>query len=154
MVKLIITSRGVAGHLLSNPEKYPGITHIVSIGTNESIQGLPNGFDKHPAKYKLRLEFFDINVAKRQQMNGPAKKDITKLIKFYDEALKQDNASFLIHCFVGKSRSTAAGLILLTMFYKDSERAREELYGLVPHATPNSRMIKLANEVFYDKWKD
>jgi len=154
-MKLIIVGRGAAGDLLSNPDKYPGITHIVSIGANDPKQKKPNGFDSHPAKHKLRLEFWDITAEKRKHMNGPAKKDVTKLVDFFRKALEAPSEpSFLIHCYAGKSRSTAAGLILLTMFYRDSERARRELYGLVPYATPNGRMIKLANEVFYDKWKD
>jgi len=147
-MKLLITGKGAAGNILNNPDKYPGITHIVSIGTNEWIQKLPNGFDAHPAKHKLRLEFFDISIDQRQEMNGPSKKDIIKLVMFFDEALKEKDCSFLIHCFAGKSRSTAAGLILLSMFYKDAVRAKKELYALVPVATPNSRMLKLASEIF------
>lgn len=153
-MKLIIASRGVAGHLLSDPEKYSGITHIVSIGADDPMQKPPNGYFTYPADHKLRLEFFDISTEKRQKMNGPAKSDIIKLLNFYKEALKLPKPSFLIHCQAGKSRSTAAGLILLTMFYKDPARAREELYKLVPYAIPNSRMVKLANEIFYDEWKD
>lgn len=153
-MKLIIASRGVAGRLLSNPDQYPGITHVVSIGADDPMQRLPNGYDTHPAEHKLRLEFFDISVDKRKKMIGPSKKDIATLIDFYKEALKQDRPSFLIHCYAGVSRSTAAGLILLTMFYKNSERARQELYKLVPYASPNSRMVKLANEAFYEEWKD
>jgi predicted protein tyrosine phosphatase len=152
-MKLIIASRGVAGSLLSDPEKYPGITHVVSIGADDPLQKPPNGYFTHPADHKLRLEFFDISVEKRQKMNGPTKSDVIRLLKFYSEALQTIEPSFLIHCQAGKSRSTAAGLILLTMFYKDSKRAREELYKLVPYASPNPRMIKLANEVFYDEWK-
>lgn len=153
-MKLIITSRGAAGHLLSNPDRYPGITHIVSIGAKKDpLQKLPNGFNSHPAEHKLRLEFWDITDEKRGKMNGPVKKDVEKLVEFFAEALQLPKPSFLIHCQAGISRSTAAGLILLTMFYKDSDKARNELYGLVPHASPNSRMIKLANEVFYDKWQ-
>ncbi len=152
-MKLIIASRGVAGKLLSDPEKYPGITHVVSIGADDPHQRPPNGFNSHTAE-KLRLEFFDISVEKRKKMDGPSKSDVIKLIKFYTKALNTDKPSFLIHCQAGVSRSTAAGLILLTMFYKDANRAREELYRLVPYASPNSRMLKLANEVFYDEWKE
>jgi len=151
-MKLIIASRGVAGNLLNNSEKYPGITHIVSIGADEPIQKLPVGYDSHPAEHKLRLEFFDISEEKRKGMNGPVKSDLVKLIRFYIESASHPDPLFLIHCFAGISRSTAAGLILLTMFYKDASRARKELFKLVPNAIPNSRMVKLANEVFHDEW--
>jgi len=149
-MKLIITNYNFAEQLLSNPEKYPGINHIVSIGSDNK---LPKGYNSYPAENKIRLEFFDISVGAREGMNGPSKDDLNKLIQFYAKSLVKSNLSFLIHCFAGISRSTAAGLILLTMFYKNWEKAREELYKLVPHASPNVRMIKLANEVFYDEWK-
>jgi len=142
-VKIIIASRGIANRIINSDIR---ITHIVSIGADEPRQRPPRGLDKYSAK-KLRLEFFDISCEKRGRMNGPSKKDIIKLKKFYREALKEDNPSFLIHCFAGKSRSTAAGLILLSMIYKDNNKAREELFKLVPRAAPNTRMLKLAEEV-------
>jgi predicted protein tyrosine phosphatase len=149
-MKLIITNRGIAGYMMKNPDKYPGITHILSIGAKgDPLQTVPSGYKKHPAKHKLRLDFWDISDEKRKNMNGPSEKDVKKLIDFFSEAIKsEEEPSFLIHCFAGKSRSTAAGLILLNMFYKDSARARYELFGLVPAAIPNKRMIKLANTVF------
>jgi len=146
-MKLTIVGRGVAGHILKNTKQYPGITHIVSIGTAEERQKKPNGFDKHPAK-KLRLEFFDISCEKRGHMKGPVEKDIEKLMDFFQKALKIKNPHFLIHCQAGVSRSTAAGLILLQLYYKNREKAIEELFITKPYASPNTRMLKLACGVF------
>ncbi|MEI6389721.1 MAG: hypothetical protein WCT12_01330, partial [Verrucomicrobiota bacterium] len=80
------------------------ITHIVSIGANADWQRIPIGFNIHPAT-KLRLEFFDISCEKRNDMNGPSRQDIEKLIDFYQTALQIENSNFLIHCFAGQSRS-------------------------------------------------
>lgn len=143
-MRLIIASRGVAGKILNSTNV--DVTHIVSIGASEPKQRPPKAFDKYIAE-KLRLEFFDISCEKRDGMNGPSKKDIITLINFYKEALKQDNPSFLIHCLAGKSRSTAAGLILLKMIYNDDNKARKELFKLVPKASPNTRMLNLAEEI-------
>jgi len=147
-MRLVIASRGVAGKILNDPSIE--ITHVVSIGANEPRQCPPRALAKHAAQ-KLRLEFFDISCEKRDHMNGPSKKDIIMLISFYKEALKQDNPSFLIHCFAGKSRSTAAGFILLKIFYKDDDKARKELFKLVPQAAPNTRMLNLAEEIFKEE---
>lgn len=149
-MKIIIVGRGTAGSILKDTEQYSDITHVVSIGANEKRQKKPNGFDVHPAK-KLRLEFFDINCEKRQDMNGPTIKDIEKLVDFYQEALKTKSPCFLIHCWAGISRSTAAGLILLMMRYKDKEKAVKELFLIKPNASPNTRMVKLAHEVLADR---
>jgi predicted protein tyrosine phosphatase len=143
-MKLIITGRAGAGNVFTNP--ITPITHIVSIGANDRRQQPPKGFKEYPAK-KLRLEFFDINEAKRGKMNGPVESDIIELIEFFKEALSEEDTYFLIHCWQGISRSTAAGLILLEMYHKDKEKAREELFKLVPSAWPNGRMIKLANKI-------
>jgi len=145
-MNLIITNIINANTIISNPNGIK-ITHIVSIGADHAIQQIPKDFDKHPAK-KIRLEFFDISSEEREGMNGPSRKDIELLINFYKEALRMENPSFLIHCYAGKSRSTAAGLILLTMFYNDANKAMAELLTIKPEATPNGRMIKLAGEYF------
>ena len=143
-MKLIITSRGGAGKIINSDIE---ITHIISIGANEPLQRPPKGFDNHPAK-KLRLEFWDISSAKRGKMTGPSKKDIEKIIDFSNGILKEENPTVLIHCFAGISRSTAAGLILLTKYYNgDIEKAKKELFKLVPKASPNTRMLKLAGEI-------
>jgi predicted protein tyrosine phosphatase len=143
-MKLIITSKSGAGNILTNPN-IP-ITHVVSIGTDDCKQQPPKGFKKHLAK-KLRLEFFDISEAQRGKMNGPVESDIIKLIEFFRKALLEKDVYFLIHCWQGISRSTAAGLILLEIYYKDKEKAREELFKFVPRACPNRRMIKLASKI-------
>lgn len=142
-MKLVITSKAGASAILTSPNS---ITHIVSIGANSRGQQPPKGFKEHPAK-KLRLEFFDISSAIRNEMNGPSEQDVRNLIGFFKEALKEDNQFFLIHCWQGIRRSTAAGLILLEMYHKDKNKAREELYKLVPNAWPNGRMIDLYNKI-------
>lgn len=145
-MKITITNKFIAQDIMSNPDIYKGITHIVSIGANHPIQTVPNGFDTHPAK-KLRLEFFDISSEERDGMNGPSKQDITKLIEFFKEILQSDEPNVLVHCYAGKSRSVAAGLILLNMYYNSKEKAWEDLIKTNPEPTPNQRMLKLSEEI-------
>lgn len=143
-MKLIISGRAAVKSILADPKTT--ITHIVSIGADTTIdarQTEPSSLKKHPAK-KLRLEFFDISEEKRGKMNGPTKADIENLIKFFNEVLKENNPFILIHCYAGRSRSAAAGLILLNMYYKDYKKAINKLYKVVPNAMPNKRMLKLA----------
>jgi predicted protein tyrosine phosphatase len=140
-MKLIITSKGGASKIINSSLK---ITHIISIGTKDPLQRPPRGFEKHPAQ-KLRLEFWDISTEKRKKMNGPSQKDVDKILSFCEEIINSKEPSVLIHCFAGVSRSTAAGLILLNKYFNNIKKAREELFKLVPHASPNTRMLKLAN---------
>ncbi len=146
-MKLTITSRAGAMHAMADPNTE--FTHIVSIGANGRTQTAPKGFKKYAAK-KLRLEFFDISVAQRKNMNGPSEKDVKQLIEFLQEVVLEKDINILIHCWQGVRRSTAAGLIFLEMFYQDKEKAREELYKLVPKAWPNGRMMDLANKILKD----
>lgn len=142
-MKIFIASRGVAENIMKNNQD---ITHIVSIGADEPRQSPPKSLQKYAAQ-KLRLEFFDISCEKRKNMNGPSEKDINKLILFYQEALKTENPTFLIHCLAGKSRSVAAGLILLRMIYKDEKKAYEELAKIASNISPNTRMLDIADNI-------
>lgn len=134
-MRITIANRWRAQELMSDPRA--GLTHIVSIGANHPIQ----------AARKLRLEFFDIACGERDGMNGPSRDDVEKLVAFFGEVLQSEDANVLIHCYAGKSRSVAAGLILLAMAHRDGTKAWEELAKLVPEPSPNQRMLRLASEI-------
>lgn len=142
---LTITNLVEAEAIMRDLEGNPGITHIVSIGSNSRT--LPPSLAAHPAR-KLRLEFHDISCAERDGMNGPSREDILKLVAFFGDLLASGpEPKVLIHCFAGQSRSVAAGLILLAMQHGDWQTAREELAKAIPDPTPNKRMLELAEGI-------
>ncbi len=59
-----------------------------------------------------------------------------------------------IHCYAGRSRSPAAAMVPLTLYYESYRRAAYELYGIVPYCSPNPRMIYLIGEALGTKYGD
>ena len=68
--------------------------------------------------------------------------DVLRFVRAWDQA-----APLVIHCFAGVSRSTAAAFI--TACALNPARSEEELANIIrarsPTATPNSRMVALAD---------
>lgn len=150
MIDIIVTNRTKAGRLLMSNSFGPTITHIVSIGTWEHDQRPPAGFLRHGAK-KIRLKFHDVTWD-REGLVSPKKEDVERLVSFYKDALSLDKEhKFLIHCWAGQSRSTAAALILLLLYFNDVEKAVFDLFTRVaPWASPNRKMVALIDEVEKD----
>ena len=140
-MEVIVTDRATAGQILTSDNT---ITHIVSIGTPKVNP--PSGFEQHPAK-KLRLIFHDVTWDRGEYL-APREKDVIKLIRFFKSALSEgEDIKFLIHCRAGKSRSTAAALILLYLYLNNLEAAHKKLIEIRPIARPNPLMIKFADNL-------
>jgi predicted protein tyrosine phosphatase len=71
---------------------------------------------------------------------------IEQILHFSD--LLDDDDDILIHCWAGKSRSTAAALIILYDHLEDIQKAKEELLRIRPQAAPNRLICKLADNWF------
>ena len=54
----------------------------------------------------------------------------------------------LVHCWAGKSRSTAAALVILYDKLRDYQKARETLLRIRPQAAPNRLICRLADMHF------
>ena len=94
----------------------------------------------------LYLNFNDITVP-RDGYISPQEQHIHTLIDFAQSWDR--SAPMIVHCWAGVSRSTAAAFILLCAF---SEKADEfslanHLREKSPPATPNTRMVSLADNV-------
>ena len=120
-------------------------THVISFGTNEPEQFPPSGFSEHSGK-KLRLIFHDVTWS-RHNLIAPEHKQIVELINFIKTDLGSKDSNFLIHCWAGQSRSTAAALILIQIIHNDVVAACKALLNIVPHAKPNLLMIKYADSI-------
>jgi predicted protein tyrosine phosphatase len=120
-----------------------GASHVVSIlgpetphRTFDSIEG-----DRH-----LKLTFHDI-VLVAEGMLAPQTSHLDTLVSFYRTWDRE--APMLIHCWAGVSRSTAAAYIAKCIFEpkRDEQEIAWELREASPSATPNPRMIAMADEL-------
>ncbi len=120
-----------------------GASHVVSIlgpetphRTFDSIEG-----DRH-----LKLTFHDI-VLVAEGMLAPQTSHLDTLVSFYRTWDRE--APMLIHCWAGVSRSTAAAYIAKCIFEpkRDEHEIAWELREASPSATPNPRMIAMADEL-------
>ncbi|MEJ5018830.1 tyrosine phosphatase family protein [Ochrobactrum vermis] len=116
-------------------------SHVVTLGS-EVPATLPNGYNA----IRLSLTFNDI-VEPREGLVVPDESHVQALLQFAKDWPM--NAPLLIHCYAGISRSTAAAYIIASALNPAQDES--ELAGIVrslsPSATPNIRLISLADEI-------
>jgi predicted protein tyrosine phosphatase len=123
--------------------KTHGAREMITLLSSENQVERPPSIDPNRHLY---LNMNDISV-KIEGMRRPDETHITRLIEF---ARSWDrSAPLLIHCWMGISRSTAAAYITASALNPSLEETSlaTELRLRSPSATPNARMIALADEV-------
>lgn len=92
----------------------------------------------------LFLNMNDISTV-TEGLRAPEQHHIERLIDF--AAAWDRSAPLLVHCWMGISRSTAAAYILACAFNPDADETElaTELRRRSPSATPNARMVALAD---------
>ncbi|MBQ0709749.1 MULTISPECIES: tyrosine phosphatase family protein [unclassified Ochrobactrum] len=116
-------------------------SHVVTLGS-EAPAPLPDGC----GATRLSLTFNDI-VEPREGLIAPDESHVQQLLDFAKGWPMA--APLLIHCYAGISRSTAAAYIIasaLNPTLDESELARI-VRSLSPSATPNIRLVALADEI-------
>ncbi|HUH22521.1 MAG TPA: hypothetical protein VLZ51_00490 [Brevundimonas sp.] len=97
-----------------------------------------------PPSHRLDLRFNDI-VEPREGLIAPGEADIAALLTFAEH---WDGARpFLVHCWAGVSRSTAAAYAVVCARSEPGREAEwaERLRAAAPTATPNALIIALAD---------
>ncbi|APY13243.1 tyrosine protein phosphatase [Brucella sp. 10RB9212] len=114
-------------------------SHVLTLTSGESA-ALPAG---HGAS-RLTLIFNDI-VEPREGLVAPDESHVSALIDFVQGWPQK--APLLIHCYAGISRSTAAACIAALALDRDMDERclAERLRRLSPSATPNIRLISIAD---------
>lgn len=114
-------------------------SHVLTLTSGESA-ALTAG---HGASH-LTLIFNDI-VEPREGLVAPDESHVRALIDFVQGWPQK--APLLIHCYAGISRSTAAAYIAALALDRDMDEHRlaERLRRLSPSATPNIRLISIAD---------
>ncbi|MCL7997406.1 tyrosine phosphatase family protein [Brucella sp. 21LCYQ03] len=114
-------------------------SHIVTLSSH-ALPALPG------AAERLSLLFNDITEP-RDGLTMPDESHVRALLEF---AMKWDRAKpLLIHCYAGVSRSTASAYIVALALNPtlDETELAQKLRALSPSATPNIRLIALADDM-------
>lgn len=116
-------------------------SHIVTLGSSDAPP-LPEGCEAH----HLVLTFHDI-AAPHDGLTVPDKSHVVSFIDFVREWSRE--APLLIHCYAGVSRSPAAAYIAALVLNPQADEMQWalRLRALSPSATPNSRLIALADQL-------
>lgn len=117
-------------------------SHMLTVISGETEVARPAAIS---ANNHLRLDFNDIG-AEAPGMVAPGEHHVQQIIAFARDWDRQ--APMLIHCFAGVSRSTASAYLIalaLRPELNEHELARD-LRLRSPTATPNARMIALADD--------
>jgi predicted protein tyrosine phosphatase len=118
-------------------------SHVVSLLGAQSE--MPD-FSNQPETRHLKLSFNDISAA-RDDLILPGEIHIEELLKFV--ATWYSTHPLVIHCWAGISRSTAAAYITQCALHEERDELElaRRLRAASPSATPNQRMIELADNV-------
>ena len=118
-------------------------SHVVTLLSPEHMIETPAGF---PADHHLRLGVNDI-IDPNMGDAPPARDHVTRLLEFARNWSGEQ--PMLIHCWAGISRSTASAF---TLACERSPDADERAIALAmrqaaPHASPNRRIVALADDM-------
>ncbi len=100
-----------------------------------------------PETRRLRLTFHDISEA-RDGLTSPDARHIRNLLAFLERWRGEAaDASLIVHCWAGISRSPAAAFIAACLLHPDRDEMSlaSGLRVLAPDVTPNIRMIRIAD---------
>ena len=128
---------------VSKTAKAIGASHLVSAIEAHSFPKTPKGIrlDRH-----LTLDMDDI-AHPQPDMVLPSERHVLELLDFVSEW--DQNAPLLVHCFAGMSRSTACAFISICALNPKADEARvaKAMARLSPTATPNRRLVALADDI-------
>jgi len=120
-----------------------GASHLISLINDGTLVVRP---DSIPEANHLFLGINDITEA-QDGMVLPAVKHVRRLVDFAGSW--DGKRPMVVHCFAGISRSTAAAFIALcvTRPERDESEIAGKLRRASPYATPNSRLVAIADEM-------
>ena len=141
LVDFHITVCGVA-ELSSHSDV--GVTHVLSI--LEPGKPDPDAFGAFGEHERLDLRFSDI-IDEIPGRRAPEAEDIAALLRFGRDLMRESHAHLLVHCHMGKSRSTAAMALILAQARPDrpAHEAVAEVGRIQPLMWPNLRVIELGD---------
>ncbi len=124
-----------------------GVSHLVTLINGETLVETPSGISR---RNHLRLSMNDITVP-QPGLIPPHEDHVAELIEF--TAAWDKTGPIMVHCWAGISRSTAAAFIMLCTLNpkSDEEHIAQEIRIASPTATPNQRLVRLADALLKRK---
>jgi len=130
--------------------------HLVSIG-NPRVPWKPRerGTFLRPefrASFRriLRLSFYDVSDRSRFRVpflaRVPSRRDARRVVEFWRKT-HEEATGYVVHCWAGVARSTAAALALLYLETGDADEAARLLRGVRPQALPNRLFVRQFDSV-------
>ncbi|MFK4824039.1 tyrosine phosphatase family protein [Paenochrobactrum sp. BZR 588] len=139
MAKIVVAPQSKLAEVIAEhkPQK------IITLVSPDAEVSLP--LQLHSDDY-LRLNFNDITELRDGYM-APEPEHIHALLDF--SRTWSGEKPLFIHCYAGISRSTAAAYILACALQpkRDAQELADVLRRLSPSATPNIRLVSLADEI-------
>ena len=122
-----------------------GVSHVVSLLDPDWPD--PDGWAALSPVEHHRFHMHDI-VSDMPGWRPPLEEDVERLLEVGDLLALSDVDHLLVHCHFGRSRSTAAALILKTQHHPGREtEAAEALLAVRNPLWPNSRMVAYADRL-------
>lgn len=119
-------------------------THVLSI--LDPDYPVPEAFGQYGEHERLELRFLDItDETPGAIMPGP--EHVERILAFGRTVQAEPNASLLVHCHAGISRSTASLVLILAQAMPDlaAPEVVEAVHAIREKAWPNIRMIELGD---------
>ncbi|MBK5911573.1 hypothetical protein CCR85_08740 [Rhodothalassium salexigens] len=121
-----------------------GISHAVSLIDPDEPD--PPALDRMALASRMTLRLHDL-IDERAGLRAPDREDVRHLIAHADALAPHQVRHLLVHCHMGRSRSTAAAAILLyRMQVTDAAGAFAAVASVRDPIWPNSRMLRFADE--------
>jgi predicted protein tyrosine phosphatase len=123
-----------------------GHTHVLSLIDPEWTQ--PVAFTSWPPCQWLLQRFHD-DVEQREGRLLPTQGSVAAILAFGKKLNTYPNSRLFVHCLSGKSRSTAAAVMVWAQAMPERSESSiiEHLLRIRPEAWPNSLMIKYADDL-------
>ncbi|MBZ0216770.1 MAG: hypothetical protein K8F25_09475 [Fimbriimonadaceae bacterium] len=118
-------------------------SHLVTLINADTMPATPHQIEPH---FHLKLAMNDIHQP-REGLIPPDEMHVRNLIEF--TANWDRKAPMIIHCWAGISRSTAAAYVAVCALNPaaDEDRIARLLRASSPSATPNPRIVALADKI-------
>lgn len=125
-------------------------THVISIWDPEWIErgSLENQLKKRlPGHTRLHIAYFHDTRAEEPGRRAPAEDDLRRILHFAADL--NPEASVLIHCWAGISRSTAVAYAILCQSTGPGRESEciESILSIRPQAYPNALIVELADRI-------
>ncbi len=145
MVKLETLTLSIAGIDELSGYEGRGVSHIVSLIDPE--EPTPAAIPRLGGRSHLMLRLHDV-IDAHAELRAPERSDVERLLDHADTLRRDHPDHLLVHCHMGRSRSTAAAAVMLYHLQAGAPDAIfQHIAAVRDPIWPNSRILALADEM-------